>query len=46
MAEEIEVEVIGTEAQEAAGSTYILMLIHKSLANCFMSNFSIGLGRE
>jgi hypothetical protein len=46
MAEEIDVEVIGTEAQEGQGSPYILMLIHKSLANCFMPDFSIGLGRE
>jgi hypothetical protein len=45
MAEEIEVEVIGTEAQEGPGSPYILMLIHKILANCFMMDFSIGLGR-
>jgi hypothetical protein len=46
MAEETEVEVIGTEAQEDLGSPYILALIHKSLANCFMLDSSIGLGRE
>jgi hypothetical protein len=46
MAEETEVEVIGTKAQEGSGSPYILILIHKSLANCFMSDSSIGLGRE
>jgi hypothetical protein len=46
MAEETEVEVIGIEAQEGPGSPYILMLIHKILANCFMPDFSIGLGRE
>jgi hypothetical protein len=46
MAEETEVEVIGTEAQEGPGSPYILTLIHKSLANCFMPDSSIGLGRE
>jgi hypothetical protein len=46
MAEETEVEVIGTETQESPGSPYILMLINKSLANCFKLDFSIGLGRE
>jgi hypothetical protein len=46
MAEETEVEVIGTEAQEGPGSPYILTLIHKSLANCFMLDFSIGLGKD
>jgi hypothetical protein len=46
MAEETKVEVIGTEAQEGQGSPYILMMIHKSLANCFRPKFSIGLGRE
>jgi hypothetical protein len=46
MAEETEGEVIGTEAQEGLGSPYIVLLIHKSLANYFMPNFSIGLGRE
>jgi hypothetical protein len=46
MAEETEVEVTGTEAQEGPGSPYILTLIHKSLANCFMLDSSIGLGRE
>jgi hypothetical protein len=46
MAGEIEVEVIGTEDQEVLGSPYIFMLIHKSLANCFRLDFSIGLGRE
>jgi hypothetical protein len=44
--EETEVEVIGTEAQEGPGSPYILMLIQKSLANCFMQDSLIGLGRE
>jgi hypothetical protein len=39
-------EVIGTEAQEGQGSPYILMLTHKSLANCFKIDFSNGLGRE
>jgi hypothetical protein len=46
MVGETEVEVIGTEAQEGPGSPYILRLIHKSLANCFMPDSSIGLGRE
>jgi len=46
MAKEIEVEVIGTEAQEGLGSPYILRLIHKSMENCFMSGSSIGLDRE
>jgi hypothetical protein len=46
MAEETEVEVIGIEAQEGLGSPYILTLIHKRLANCFMPDYSIGLGRE
>jgi hypothetical protein len=46
MKEEIEVEVIGTEAQEGPCSPYILMLIHKSSANCFMPDFSIGFSRE
>jgi hypothetical protein len=46
MAEVTEVEVIGTEAQEGPGSPYILMLIQKSLANCFMRDSLIGLGRE
>ena len=46
MVEETEVEVIGTEAQEGQGSPYILMLIHRSLANCFRMDFSIGLGKE
>ena len=36
MDEVTEVEVIGTEAQEGPGTPYILMLIQKSLANCFM----------
>jgi hypothetical protein len=39
MAEETEVEVTGTEAQEGPGSPYILMLIQKILANCFMPDF-------
>jgi hypothetical protein len=46
MAEETEVEVTGTEAQEDPGSLYILTLIQKSLAKCFISNSLIGLGRE
>jgi hypothetical protein len=46
MAEETEVKVTGTEAQEGPGSPYILTLIHKNLANCFMLDSSIGLGRE
>jgi len=46
MAKETVVEVIGTEAQEGQGSPYILMLIHRSLDNCFRMDFSIGLGRE
>ena len=46
MAEEIEVEVTRTEAQEGLGSLYILMLIQKSLADCFMLDFLIGLGRK
>jgi hypothetical protein len=45
MAEETEVEVIGTEAQEGLGSPYILTLIHKSLANCFMSGFFNWIGQ-
>jgi hypothetical protein len=36
---ETEGEVIGTEAQEGQGSPYILMLTHKSLANCFRLDF-------
>jgi hypothetical protein len=46
MVEEIEVEVIGPEAQEGLGSLYILMFIQKSLANCFMMDSLIGLGRK
>jgi hypothetical protein len=46
MAEETEVEVIGTYSKEGPGSPYILMLIHKSSTNFFMPDFSIGLGRE
>jgi hypothetical protein len=46
MTEETEVELTGTEVYEGIGSPYILTLIHKSLANCFMSDSSIGLGRE
>jgi hypothetical protein len=46
MAEETKVEVIGTEAQEGQGSPYILMLTHKSLANYFRPDSSIGLSRE
>jgi hypothetical protein len=46
MAEETEVELIGTESQEVLGSPYILTLIHKSLANCFMLDSSNGLGKE
>jgi hypothetical protein len=41
MAEETEVEVIGTEAQEGPGSPYILTLIHKSSTNCFMPDFQL-----
>ena len=46
MAEETKVELIGTKAQEGSGYSYILMLIHKISANCFMGDFSIRLGRE
>jgi hypothetical protein len=46
MVEETEVEVTRTEAQEGPGALYILMLIHKSLANCFMLDSLIGLSRE
>jgi hypothetical protein len=46
MAEETEVEVTGIEAQEGPGSPYILTLIQKSLANCFILDSLIGLGRE
>jgi hypothetical protein len=46
MAEETEVEVTGTEAQEGLGSLYILMLIQKSLAKCFIPKSLIGVGRE
>jgi hypothetical protein len=46
MAEETEVEVTETEAQEGLGSLYILMLIQKSLAKCFMQDSLIGLGRK
>jgi hypothetical protein len=46
MVEETEVEVTGTEAQEGPGSPYILTLIHKILANCFMLDSSTRLGRE
>jgi hypothetical protein len=46
MAEETEVEVTGTEAQEGPGSPYILMLIQKILANCFMLDSLTGLDRE
>jgi hypothetical protein len=35
-----------TEAQECLGSPYVLMLIHKILANCFKMVFLIGLGKE
>jgi hypothetical protein len=41
MAKETEVEVIGTKAQGGPVSPYILMLIHKSLANCFMTDFQL-----
>ena len=44
--EETEVEVTGTEAQGGLGSQYILMLTLKSLANCSMLDFLIGLDRE
>ena len=46
MAKETELEVIGTETQESLGYPYILTLIHKILENCFMPDYSIGLGRE
>jgi hypothetical protein len=46
MDEETDVEVIGTKAQEGPGYPYILTLIQKSLANCFMMDSLIGLGRE
>jgi hypothetical protein len=46
MAEGKEVEVTRTEAQEGLGSLYTLMLIQKSLANCFMLDSLIGLDRE
>jgi len=45
MAKETEVEVTGTEAQEGPGSPYILTLIQKILANCFMLDSLTGLGR-
>ena len=46
MTEETEIEETGTKAQEGPGSLYILMLIQKSLVNCFMLDYLIGLGRE
>jgi hypothetical protein len=46
MDEETEVEVTETEAQEGLISLYILTLIQKSLAKCFMPDYLIGLGRE
>jgi hypothetical protein len=46
MTEEKKVEVTRTKAQEGLGSPYILTMIHKSLANCFMPDYSIRLGRE
>jgi hypothetical protein len=46
MAEETKVEVTGIEAQEGPCSLYILTLIQKSLAKCFMPDYLIGLGRE
>jgi hypothetical protein len=46
MAEEIEVDVTGNEAQEGLGYLYILMLIKKSLAICFTLDYLIGLDRE
>ena len=46
MVKEIDVEVTGTEAQEGPDSPYILTLIQKSLANCFMLDSLIGFGRE
>jgi hypothetical protein len=46
MAEEIEVEITGTEAKESPGSLYIFMLIQNNLANCFMLDSLIGLGGE
>jgi hypothetical protein len=46
MVEEKEVEVTRTKVQEGPGSPYTLTLIQKSLANCFMPDCLIGLGRE
>jgi hypothetical protein len=46
MVEETKVEVTRTEAQGGLCSQYILMLILKSLANCSMLGYLIGLGRE
>jgi hypothetical protein len=46
MANETEVEVIGTEVQGALGSQYILLLILKILANCSMLGSLIGLDRK
>ena len=46
MAEETEVEVTGTEAQGGLGSQYILMLIMKSLTNCYMLGSLIELDME
>ena len=46
MAKETEVEVTRNEAQGGLGSQYILMLILKSLANCSMLGYLIGLDRE
>jgi hypothetical protein len=46
MAEETEVEVTGTKAQGGLGSQHILMLILRSLANCFMLDSLIRLDRE
>jgi hypothetical protein len=46
MANETEVEVIGTKVQGALDSQYILLLIMKRLANCSMLGSLIGLNRE
>jgi hypothetical protein len=46
MAEETEVEVTGTEAQEGMGYLYILTLTQKILAKFFMPDYLIRLGME
>jgi hypothetical protein len=45
MAEEIEIEVTGTEAQGGLGSQFILMLILKSCVNCSTMDSLIGFDR-